>query len=296
MVAASPPPIVAVRPTVEFRAASPVNGVAVDGGIAATLVGETPSWEYVLVWSPKGVVVRPNLACDTQESNIVIAGDRLAHICFGSGKNTVLTATLHRPKSVPRLRTSEFVAIAGRGSLVAGSAGATLWRFDPSVARKLRTYSQSVVALDVDGGRILVGRSNTRLEIVSRSGKTITTLKIPHEGGALLRGGRIATIAKHRFVLSDLHGKTVRTHRVVGDAGLIDIEGNLAVYSAGTRLHLLRLSDGRDVALRFKAQFGYGDAKLWRGTLFYAYTSRGGAKPGHAGFVSAAGVSALLRR
>src|SRR4029077_3752737 len=108
---ATPPPVL-VYSTAEIRTASPVNEVAVDGGRAATLVGETPSWEYVLVWSPKGVVVRANLACDIQESNIVLAGDRFAHICNGGSTNTVFAGSVLRKQSVPQLRTSAFVALA----------------------------------------------------------------------------------------------------------------------------------------------------------------------------------------
>jgi hypothetical protein len=207
VLAALPPPIVDVKPAIEMRTASPVNEVVVDAGRAATLVGETPSWEYVLVWSPKGVVVRPILACDRQESDLVLARDRVAHVGFEGNRNTVLTATFRRTASVPRLQTSAFVVLAGHGSLIAGSAGTALWRFDAASKVKLRTYSAPIVALDVDGGRILVGRSNTFLEIVSRSGKTITRLKVPQLGGALLRGARIASISSHRFVLSDLHGR-----------------------------------------------------------------------------------------
>ena len=296
MLLAPPPPIVDVRPALELRTASPVNEVAVDNGVAATLVGETPSWEYVLVWSPKGVVIRPPLACDLQESNIVLAGDRFAHICNEVGENTVLTATFRRPRSVPQLHTSGFVALAGQGKVIAGSADSTLWRFDPSGKVKLRTYPRSIVAFNVDGDRILVGRTNTVLEIVSRAGKTLATVKIPHVGGALLRGSRIASIANHRFVLSSLHGKALRSRPVVGDATLMDATADLVVYSVGIRLHLLRLRDGRDVTLRFKGQFGYASAKLSRGGLFYAYNVHGSSKPGRAGFVSAAGVQALLRR
>ena len=297
MLAALPPvPLVRVRPALEIRTASPVNEVAVDGGRAATLVGETPSWEYVLVWSPKGVVVRPSLACDRQESDLVVAGDRLAHVCFQGDTNTVLSATFRRPRSVPRLHTPSFVVLAGHGSLIAGSAGPTLWRFDPGGKVKLRRYAGSVVALDADRSRILVGRTNTELEIVSRAGKTLAHLRIPHEGGALLRGNRIASIAKRRFVLSNLRGNAVRTRPVAHDATLLDVEGDLVLYSAGTRLHLLRLNDGRDVALRFPGQFGYASAKFSSGSLFYAYNSLGTTKPGHAGFVAAAGVRALLRR
>ena len=88
MLFAPPAPIVDVRPTVELRTASPVNEVAVDNGVAATLVGETPSWEYILVWTPKGIVVRPSLACDLQETNIVLAGTRFANICNEVGAPT----------------------------------------------------------------------------------------------------------------------------------------------------------------------------------------------------------------
>ena len=296
MLAAPPPSIVDVKPAIEIRTASPVNEVVVDGGRAATLVGETPSWEYVLVWSPKGVVVRPILACDRQESDLVLAGDRFGHVCFEGDRNTILTATFRRAKSVSRLHTSAFVVLAGHGSLIAGSAGRALWRFDAASKVKVRTYGAPIVALDVDRGRILVGRSNAVLEVVSRSGKTITRLKVPHLGGALLRATHIASIANHRFVLSDLHGKAVRKRPVVGDATLVDLDGDLVVYSVGIRLHLLRLGDGRDVTLRFKGQFGYASAKLSGGGFFYAYNVRGTSKPGRAGFVSAAAVRALLRR
>jgi hypothetical protein len=96
-------------------------------------------------------------------------------------------------------------------------------------------------------------------------------------------------------VLSNLHGRAVRSRPVVGDATLADASADLVAYAVGIRLHLLRLSDGRDVTLRFKGQFGYASAKLWRGGLFYAYNISGSSKPGRAGFVSAAGVQALLR-
>jgi hypothetical protein len=296
LVAPPPPPIVDVRPAIEIRTASPVNEVVVDGSLAATLVGETPAWEYVLVWSSKGVVVRAILACDRQESDLVLAGDRFAHVCFEGTTNTVLTATFRRTRSVSRLHTSAFVVLAGHGSLIAGSAGSTLWRFDAGSKAKLRKYGAPIVALDVDGSRILVGRSNTALELVSQSGKTLRRLKLPHLGRALLRGARIGSIANHHVFLSDLHGKTVRKRPVVGDATLVDLEANLVVYSVGIRLHLLRLGDGHDVTLRFKGQFGYASAKLSRGGLFYTYNVRGTSRPGRAGFVPAAAVRKLLRR
>jgi hypothetical protein len=292
---APPVPIVDVRPVLEIRTASPLNEVAVDDGDAATLVGETPSWQYVLIWSTKGVVIRPNLLCDLQESDIVLAGERFAHVCTEAGANTVLTGTFRHSRGVARLNTQAFVTLAGQGSLVAGSAGRTLWRFDPTRKVKLHVYRSSVLVYNVDRNRILVGRTNTVLELVSRTGKTMATLKIPHVGGAVLRGAHIGSIASHRFILSNLRGKRVRTRPVVGDPSLVDFDGSLVAYSRGTRLHLLRVSDGRDVALRFKGQFGYASVKFWHGGLFYVYNVRGGPKPGHAGYVGPAGVKALFK-
>jgi hypothetical protein len=289
---AAPPPLVDVTPTREIRTIAPVNEVAVDGSRAATLVGIAQAWEYMLVWSPKGVVVRATLACDTQESNIVLTGNRFAHDCVQSG-NFVVTGTLKPLRAHVALRAaaSAQVALAGRGGLVAGSVGGTVWRLDRK--QKLRTYPRPVFVLAVDGGRILVDRDATQLDIVSSAGRVVGTVKRPHEGGALMRGGRVATLSGRRLVLSDLHEHTVLTRTIAAGARLEDLDAGLLVYSLETRLHLFRLSDSRDVKLRLRRQFGYAHARLSDGALFYAYNERTG-KLGHAGFLDATRVSALL--
>ena len=296
MLAALPPPIVDVRPAIEIRTASPVNEVAVDGGRAATLVGETPSWEYVLVWSPKGIVVRPSLACDRQESDLVLAGDRFAHVCFEGDANTVLTATFRRTSAAFRgctRRPSSCSPGTARSSPARpGRRSGASTREQGEGAHVPRAGHRARRRRRPDPRRPEQHRPRSR--VADR--QDASTLKLPHLGGALLRGTHIASIANHRFVLSDLHGKALRTRPVVGDATLVDFDGGLVVYSVGIRLHLLRLGDGRDVTLRFKGQFGYASAKLSHGGFFYTYNVRGGSKPGRAGFVSAAAVRTLLRR
>lgn len=294
MLPATPPPLVDVKPTREVRTASPVNEVAVDGGRAATLVGTAQAWEYLLVWSPQGVVVRASLACDTQENNLVLAGNRFAHLCF-QGENFVVTGTVRPLRARVALRRpgAEPVSLVGSGTLVAGSAGRVLWRFDRTTRTKLRTYPQPVVAVGADGGRILVDRDARTLDVVSGAGRTEATLRLPHDGGALLRSGRIATISKRRLTVSAPSGRTILTRRVRAGAHLDDFDGGYVVYSVETRLHLLRLGDGRDVALRLRGQFGYAHAKLSSGGLFLAYDTNGGSR-GLAGFVSPAAVRALL--
>jgi hypothetical protein len=295
MFLAPPPAIVSVKPSHEHRTILPANQVSVDNGVAATIIGETPTWPYILVWTPKGVVIRPRTHCITQESNIVLAGTRFAHVCNQHGSNTVLQGTFKSPKSVALLKTKQYVTLAGHGSLIAGSVGNTLWRFDPGGKLKLHTYKSPITAYDVDGGRILVGRT-TGLQVVSSSGKQLSAANVGHEGGALLRGSQIVRITAKHVVLSNLTGKAVVSRSVVGvNPTLVDMGNGLVVYNAGTRLHLLRLSDGRDVGLRFKNQISTADAKLWQGGLYYGFTSSGVGRPGHAGYISAAGVQALLK-
>jgi hypothetical protein len=271
------------------RSISPVNELAVDGGRAATLVGSARAWEYLLVWSPKGIVLRASLACDTQESNVVLAANRFAHVCFQSS-NYVVTGTV-RPLTARialRANGAEHVSLAGQGSVVAGSVGSTIWRFDPRGRSKVRTYPSPVILDSVDGDRLLVDRNAAMLEVVTSKGVLVSRIRRPHGGGASMRGGRVATIAGRMLRI----GSTTRT--VAAGAHLEDVDDGLAVYSVETQLHLLRLSDGRDVRLRLRGQFGYAHARFAGGGLYYAYNQRAG-RLGHAGYVDPARVQALLR-
>jgi hypothetical protein len=296
-VVATPPPVV-VTPTREVRTASPVNEIAVDGGRALTLVGETRGWEYVLVWSPQGIVVRASLSCDLEESNAVLAGSRFAHDCY-QGSNYVVMGTIRplRARVVLSAGGSAVVSLAGQGSLVAGSVGGratVIWRLDGKTKRKLRTYRSRAVLAAVDRGRLLVDRP-TSLDVLSANGSVVATLRRAHAGGAVLRNGRVATISGRRLVISRIDGGSTVTRTVAPTAHLEDLDGGLVLYSVDTKLHLFRVADGRDVVLRLRRQFGYVHARLWRGSLFYAYNEQS-SKPGHAGYVDAAGVRALLQK
>ena len=299
---AAPPPLVAVSPTHEVRTVAPVNEIAVDGNRGATLVGETRQWEYLLVWSPKGIVLRATLSCDTQESNLVLAGNRFAHLCY-QDSNYVVTGTIRplRGRVALHAAGSAVVALAGQGALVAGSVSivshsvtSVVWRFDARTKTKLHTYRSRAVLVAVDRGRLLVDRPGT-LDVLSRSGTLVKTMRRAHDGGALLHGGRVASLAGRLLTVSSVGGKPLVTRTVAAGAHLEDLDGGLAVYSVETRLHLLRLGDGKDVALRLRGQFGYAHARLSGGALFYAYNQRAG-KLGHAGYLAPAAVRALLGR
>jgi len=286
---AAPPPLVTVAPTREVRTLSPVNDLAVGEGRAATLVGRAQAWEYLLVWSPRGIVVRASLACDTQESNVVLTRNRFAHVCF-QDVNYVVTGTVKPLRGGVALTApaSAQVALAATEGVVAGSVGRTVWRFDARAKRKLRTYAAPAIVVDAERGRFLVDRDARTLEVVNDSGAVTARVRAPHEGGAALAGGAVAT----------LDGRTLRIgarrFTLARGARLEDVGGGYAVYGVETQLHLLRLRDGRDVRLRLRGQFGYAHARLADGALFYAYNRSGGSL-GRAGYLAPAAVRALFR-
>jgi hypothetical protein len=298
-VIAVPPTPVTVHPTSELRTLAPVNEVTVDNGRAATLVGTVRSWEYVLVWTPHGVVVRASLSCDTQESNLVLAGNRFAHLCY-QGTNYLVAGTIRPLHAAVTLRASPsaVISLVGGGSLVAGSVGfvapvvsTVIWRFDARSRRKLRTHRSRALLVSADGGKLLIDRPHA-LDVLSVSGALLSTLNREHDGGAVLRAGRVATINEGRLVISGIHGESPVVRRLAPRAHLEDVDGNFVLYSVDTRLHLLRLSDRKDVALRLPGQFGYAHAHLWRNAVFYAYNQSSGT--GRVGFVDAQAVRALL--
>jgi len=302
VIAATPAPVVRVSPTHELRTASPVNEITVDGGRAATLVGEPQQWEYLLVWTPRGIVLRATLSCDTQESNVVLAANRFAHLCY-QGRNYVVTGTIRPLTGRVALQApgAAVVFLSGQDTMLVGSvttltpkASTVIWQFDRHAKRKLHTYASRAVVLSVDDRRILVDRPRA-LDVLSRRGSVVATLHRRHDGGAMLRGGRVATIAGRQLVVTGVDGKRSTVRAVAAGAHLEDLDGGYVLYSVETRLHLLRLSDGKDVVLRLRGQFGYIHARLWDGALFYSYNQQGGSKPGHAGYVDAAGVRALLK-
>src|SRR6266511_2348932 len=215
---------------------------------------------------------------------------------FGTPQGTIRPL---RGRVSLRAAGSAVISLAGEATLVAGSVSlvgrsvsSVIWRFDARTKEKLRTYPSRAVLVTVDRGRLLIDRPRA-LDVLTRNGALVTTLRHAHEGGAAMRGGRVATLAGRRLVVSRVDGKSLVVRSVAAGAHLEDLDGGLVLYTAETRLHLLRLADGKDVALRLRNQFGYANARLWHGSLFYAYNQRSG-RLGHTGFVDAGRLRALL--
>jgi hypothetical protein len=153
----------------------------------------------------------------------------------------------------------------------------------------------------VDEERVLVEPDPGTLAIVSASGGLLASLHL-YASGAVLRHDRLVTLNGTDLVLRDLRGNALRRLRVPRGATMEDARGDLVVYQTpADQLHLLRLSDGRDVALRFRGQGQTGQpasGRLDPAGLFYAYTrlTANDEDSGTIGFVAAGELRKLLAR
>jgi hypothetical protein len=292
----APPATKAARASRVLRSEHPLSELAVDDGRAATF-----ALADALVWSPAGgTTVRSRVPCDTVVYDVALARERVAAVCYEE-LNTrawrdVVTATLGGPGPRPAYAVDAEVPLdlAGGGSLLVASAGGALSRLDRSVRVPLRKYARPVEVLGVDDERVLVSTGPASLEVVSGGGRTLGRLRERHRGGAVLAGLRVVSLDAGRLVVRGLSGRVVARRTLPPDAELRDADGELVVYSSADRLHLLRLADGRDVALRLPGQTGPALARLSDRGLFVLHTALA-AKPGVLGFVPAARVDALLR-
>jgi WD40 repeat protein len=288
---------VTVTPTRELRLSAAVNELAVDGGRAATLVGP-----YVRTWSPlTGKTTSRHVPCDTRVYSVALAGERDAAICHEELNTETFNqvsgggASLNVPEC--ELDDAGYIdcvkaqlELAGGGSLLVASANKELWRLGPDL--KLRAYGRHPLLFNVDENRVLLRAEPGLLQVVSASGAVVDSLDVPATG-AVLRHDRLTTLSGTELVLRDLRGKAIQQRQVPAASDLLDARGSLVVYRAADRLHLARLSDGRDVTLRLPGQTGRAWARLDPSGLFYAYNGLG-SKPGTLGFVSTRRLPKLL--
>jgi hypothetical protein len=92
-------------------------------------------------------------------------------------------------------------------------------------------------------------------------------------------------------------GAHTRTRSLAADEGptfLLDVQGDLAVYATGGAVHLLRLSSGRDVALRLPGAAPTLDAHLEPAGLFVSWNTMYNRRLGRVGFVPLRVVNARL--
>jgi Tol biopolymer transport system component len=237
-------------------------------------------------------------------------GDLIANLVGGDG--AIAFTNYHNPGG-RREKRQAWILLARHGSRCPVSAE----EGPPArLCRRLAGAAGGVTAA-IDAGRILTVAPSGAARLLSLRGRVLRSLRLGRSIVSARFGGR--TIAVQRGVcgknvegpapVTDVVGRfgctllpsidtydatrgaRKRTRPLATDGGpppwLLDVRGDLVVYRTGGALHLLRLSDGHDVALDLPGAAPPFDARLEPRGLFLAWNQTYRRRPGRLAFVPA---------
>ncbi len=174
-----------------------------------------------------------------------------------------------------------------RGSRRAKWCPATTGELSPGTSAKrcLRLRrGDGMIALSVQGGRIVAGRSGTIL-VLRADGRVLRRLQVAGATGARVQGTRLIVLTADSLLVYELKtGRRVATWPIppaadLPDPILLDGYGNFVLYRRGA-VHLVRLTDGSDRALQAPGQAPPVYGQLGPGGLFYVYNELYTRRPG----------------
>jgi hypothetical protein len=276
-----------------------VKRLSADGHLVAFDVArqsKTKTCHTISTWRGAGKPTAINAGCvdrfthDQKVTQLALAGGRLLWVDYQYGIHaycTLRTATRAAPRPVDvdvcdPFDSDTFIGgIAGDGQLLVFNSwydenqegrltDVTLWRLVGTKARKLLAAKNARTATSVSAGRIAVLEPGGNVAVYTADGTLLQrspparsprldgdTLVV-RKGNSLQSYDVTSGMAGERWPLRG--GKLAR---------LEDVQNGIAVYLVKRTVHLLRLSDGRDVVIR-KAQRGKAFAQLEPAGLFYA--------------------------
>jgi len=154
------------------------------------------------------------------------------------------------------------------------------------------------VTTAVDAGRVVAVTPAGAVRLLSLGGRVLHTWAL---------GTGVVTARLRGRLLAVQHGTTVdvydattgalrRSRELQTDGGptpyLLGVQGDLAVYSTGGAIHLLRLSDGRDKALLIPGAAPWLDASLEPAGLFVSWNKMHDPRPGRLAFIPLKAIEA----
>lgn len=168
-----------------------------------------------------------------------------------------------------------------------------LWRVDGDRRILLRTGARALSAEAVDDGRIVL-RRGAGIELVDRHARTWANLRIdPSAEDVALQGRHLVTVGRRTVDVYDVVTR-MRIRRLPAKrmsdarAELAGVVGGLVAYVDGAAIRLLRVRDGRHVALR---PFRVGppvSAVLTEQGLVYSFSETWALASGRTSFISTA--------
>ena len=157
-----------------------------------------------------------------------------------------------------------------------GQIRTDVWSLSDQGSRQLRQFAGDIRSLSADSDRIAVARASGKVLVLGAQGQTVRVLsfRAARLRGAALDDGRLvvltrAGIASYRISSGRRQHLWPLAPRSPKQRQLEDAHRNLAVYVEGQEVHVLRLSDGRDVVI--DTQPGPLRAQLDDAGLFYSW-------------------------
>ena len=160
----------------------------------------------------------------------------------------------------------------------------------PALCQRLRNAAGGATA-SVDAGRVLTVGRNGNVRLLSTRDHVLRSWKLARGiVNARLRGRELAVQHRRSLDVYDTStGAKTQTLPLASDGGsrpfLLDVQGDLVVYATGGAIHLVRLSDGRDVALDLPGAAPWLDARLEARGLFVTWNQMFNPRPGRMAFV-----------
>jgi Tol biopolymer transport system component len=170
----------------------------------------------------------------------------------------------------------------------------------PALCRRLSGAEGGVTAA-VDAGRVVTVAPGGLVRLLATSGKLLRSWTL---GGGIvearLRGRTLAVQRGTSVALYDtITGAETVMRALVRDEGsamLLDVQGDLVAYATGGAIHLLRPSDGRDLALALPRAAPPLDAELEPTGLFVSWTRMFDRRPGRVAFVPLGAMERVVAR
>jgi Tol biopolymer transport system component len=318
-------PIVALAADGERAAVVQGFGTAADFGNTGGRVGP------IVLWDPRRRTTArvPVHGCSSAD-DVLLAAGRVGYDCDNSSEGYDFDHALRLGSTqLVHLHGGEFAGefldgIVAHGRTVAfGLLSQTvdvnrfrfhrrtrIWESTAGRTKAVRTFRGEADLLALDDGRLAVEPVPCGSSRYCGSGTTVRVFA-PGERkqtfavdgrpvlGAALEGPRLVVLQRRRLTVFDLGSGHRRAMWPVQlgfrpAAELEDAAGDLVLYVVGAAIHVLRLSDGRDVVIRTPNATEPVFARLVPSGLFYAFNVAYAKRPGRLAFVTRSALDRAL--
>ena len=321
-------PLVALRTVRTLTTRFPIvslaaedNRAAVAQGFGSLIGGPRSQLGPIVVWKPaRGTQVRVRVRGCARVDDVLLATGRIAYRCDNAAEGYTVRDSLRLgTTTLVRTHGEEFsgsflgglVADHGTVAFDVGYAAGTwgkfrirqtrIWASTGTRTRIVRSFGGYAAVAWLDAGRIAVRRGRNTVSVLLPGGAVRTYAPGgPLVLGAALDGPRLLVLQSARLTAFDLkNGRRTRSwplRRGFGPAPqLEDAQGDLVAYVVGVAVHVLRLTDGRELVIDTPNATAPVFARFVPSGLFYSFDKSYDKRPGRLVFVTHSELARALR-